>query len=122
MRGILVFQALYYLITGIWPVVSLQSFELVTGEKTDDWLVQTVGVLAAAIGAALFVGIRNQPPNRETFTLAILSAAGFAAVDVVFVVEGVISRIYLVDAAIQGAILVGLLAAWWVRRRQALSG
>ena len=108
MRGVLAFQGLYYVLTGVWPLISLRTFEAVTGPKTDDWLVQTVGVLAAVIGAALLVGSKREPPHLETLTLSVLSAVGFIAVDVVFVLRGTISSIYLVDAAAQ-AVLLGVL-------------
>lgn len=101
MRTVLTLQGAYYLLTGFWPLVSIRSFEAVTGPKTDDWLVQTVGVLAAAIGASLVVGARRTPPNRETLTLSILAAIVFMAVDVVFVAAGTISLIYLIDAGLR---------------------
>jgi hypothetical protein len=108
MRAVILIQSVYYLLTGFWPLFSMRTFEAVTGPKTDDWLVQTVGVLAATIGAALFVGSRRLPPNRETLTLSILSAVSFAGVDVVFVSQGIISQIYLVDAAFQLIAIVAL--------------
>jgi len=55
MRRLLMTQGAYYTATGIWPWISLKTFELVTGPKVDDWLVHTVGALAAAIGATLLV-------------------------------------------------------------------
>jgi hypothetical protein len=33
--------------TGLWPLVSIGTFQQVTGPKTDLWLVKTVGVLIA---------------------------------------------------------------------------
>jgi hypothetical protein len=117
MRAILAIQGLYYLATGIWPLVSLPTFEAVTGPKTDDWLVQTIGVLAAVIGATLIVGSRRRPPNGETTTLSILSASGFALVDTIFVLQGVIDSIYLVDAGAQAIILAALAASAVLRRR-----
>ncbi len=116
MRIVLIVQGVYYLLTGIWPLVSIRTFEAVTGPKTDDWLVQTVGVLAATIGATLLVGRRRQPPNRETLTLAMLSIFSFAAVDVVFVARGIISPIYLVDAALQAVFLAGYVLAGLLQR------
>ena len=47
LAGLLWFQGGYYLIMGAWPLVSLETFEMVTGPKTDHWLVQTVGALVA---------------------------------------------------------------------------
>jgi hypothetical protein len=107
MRITIIVQGVYYLVTGLWPLFHISSFEAVTGPKTDDWLVQTVGVLAAVIGAALIIGCRRRP-GVDVVVLAVLAAIGFAAVDVVFVFRGVISRIYLVDAVVQALFLAVL--------------
>jgi hypothetical protein len=116
MRPTIAAQAVYYLLTGIWPLVSMGTFEMVTGPKTDDWLVQMVGLLAAAIGATLLVGAIARFPSREIVVLSVLTAIAFAAVDIVYSLNGTISRIYLADAVIQGVFLVGV-AVGWVRRR-----
>ena len=121
MRAVLIFQGVYYLITGTWPLVSMTTFEAVTGPKTDDWLVQTVGVLAAVIGATLLVGAWRLAPSFETLTLSVLSILGFAAVDVVFVVREVIGPIYLVDAAVQSVLLIGLGVGYLRRSSRMLS-
>jgi hypothetical protein len=105
MRVILKIQAVYYLLTGLWPLVSIRTFEAVTGPKIDDWLVHMVGLLAASIGATLFVGSAARQPVRETVVLSILSAASFAAIDIFYALNGTISRIYLADAAIQAIFL-----------------
>jgi hypothetical protein len=110
MRVVLTIQGAYYLATGIWPLISLRTFEAVTGPKTDDWLVQTVGVLAGVIGIVLLIGAAQARPARETIWLSVLSAIGFAGVDITFVMAGVISRIYLADAVIQAAAIIALAA------------
>jgi hypothetical protein len=58
-QRLLGFQAAYYCLTGIWPLLHLASFEAVTGPKTDDWLVKMVGLLAAVIGATLGVAVKH---------------------------------------------------------------
>jgi hypothetical protein len=64
-RRILALQALYYLATGLWPLVHLPSFEVVTGPKTDDWLVHmVVGLLAMVSGASLGVAVIRDRPAR----------------------------------------------------------
>jgi hypothetical protein len=98
-RLLLAAQGGYYVLTGLWPLVSMDTFEAVSGPKTDDWLVKTVGVLALAIGLALLYGARRERPARESYLLAALSAAGFAGVDLVYGGGGRISRVYLADAA-----------------------
>ena len=51
----------------------IRTFEAVTGPKTDLWLVKTVGVLVAVIGAVLATaGLRGRVPPE----LALLGAGG----------------------------------------------
>ena len=103
-------QVAYFLITGIWPLVSIRTFMRVTGPKTDIWLVKTVGLLVSAIGGVLLLAwIRGGIP-AEVFWLAVTSAAALTAIDVVYVLKRVIAPIYLADAAIE----ILLIAAWWV--------
>jgi len=109
LRLLLTGQGVYYVLTGTWPLVSMSAFESVTGPKTDDWLVHTVGVLAAVIGATLLSGARR--PSRVVVTLSVLSALAFAAIDLVYALAGVISSIYLADAAVELALAAGVLAS-----------
>ena len=101
--------AAYYLATGLWPLFHMRSFELVTGPKTDKWLVKMVGALAATNGLALAVGAARETPSRETRTLAVASALSFAAVDVIYVLRRRIRPIYLGDAALEIALVAALL-------------
>jgi hypothetical protein len=115
-RLLLSCQAAYYLITGMWPVISLRTFEAVTGPKTDGWLVRMVGLLAAAVGATIGVAAWRGQRTPELLVLAFGSALAFAAIDLVYALGGVISPIYLADAALQG-IGVALLA-WSLGREE----
>jgi hypothetical protein len=101
-------QGLYYLSTGIWPLVHMRSFEAVTGPKIERWLVKTVGVLATAIGFTLLGRARRGGSFADARTLAVTSAIGFAAVDFWYAsARRRISPIYLLDAAAEVA-LAGL--------------
>ena len=108
-------QGAFYLATGVWPLLHLGSFEAVTGPKTDDWLVRTVGVLVAVIGFVLLMAVRRGRVTPEIVLLGAGSAAGLAAIDVVYVLAHVISPIYLLDAAAE----LGLASAWAVARARA---
>src|SRR6185503_914398 len=115
MRRLATAQGLYYMVAGLWPVLHLDSFQAVTGDKTDLWLVKTVGLLIAVIGAAVFAS-RNRPSLfPETFVLAAGSAGVLGAVDVVYALRGVISKIYLLDAVPEAA-LVAVWSVLWRRR------
>ena len=107
LAGIPVLQGLYFLATGIWPLLSMRTFEAVTGPKVDRWLVKTVGVLVAVIGVSLLADARR--PSRGSHVLGVGSAAALAGVDVVYSLRGRISKIYLLDA-----VLEGLLVTLWV--------
>ena len=105
-------QGSYFLATGVWPLVSRRSFERVTGPKVDFWLARTVGVLVGSIGAVLLVGARRRRVDVELELLGATSAAGLAGIDAIFSARGTISKIYLLDAAIEGALVVA-----WIRLR-----
>jgi len=112
-RALAAGQGAYFLLTGLWPLVSLKSFYTVTGPKRDGWLVQTVGSMIACIGSTLLLGARRRTVAPELRWLATSSAAALMAVDVVFVRQRRIPRIYLADAAAE----LGLLAAWALASR-----
>ena len=103
-----VIQGVFYLATGVWPLLDIDSFQAVTGPKVDLWLVRTVGVLVGVIGAVLLLAARRDRITDELVVLAVGSALGLATIDVVYVMARTISPVYLADAAAE----VGL-AAWW---------
>lgn len=107
-RALAIGQGVFYVVTGIWPIVSLRTFELVTGPKADGWLVKTAGVLITAIGAGLTTaGLRGRV-TPEMKLVAVGAAAGLTAIDVVYVARRRIARVYLLDAVAE----VGLIGAW----------
>lgn len=107
-------QAIFYVITGIWPLVHIRSFMWVTGPKTDRWLVKTAGVLITVVGAALgLAGLRGRVAP-EARLLAVGSALGLTGIDVVYVARRRISPVYLLDALAEL-----LLVAWWLAARRA---
>jgi len=69
-------------------------------------------VLVTAIGGTLLVAARRpEPVPPETLRLAAGSAAGLAAIDIVYVARRRISPSYLLDATVHIALLVGLARA-----------
>ncbi len=57
-------QGIYFLVTGIWPLISMRTFLTITGPKTDLWLVKTVGLVLAVIGAVLISAQRTAAVNH----------------------------------------------------------
>src|SRR3954453_9664606 len=101
-------QAVYYVVTGVWSLVSIGTFEKVTGPKVDKWLVKTVGVLVIVIGVVIGMGARRGEDRPEISVLAVGGALGLAGIDVVYVARGRIRPVYLLDALAE----VGLAGGW----------
>jgi hypothetical protein len=110
-------QGFYFLCTGLWPIMSIDTFQMVTGAKTDHlptgreadhWLVMTVAALVTAVGVTLLFAAwrRRDPP--EVAVLAITSSFALTAIDVIYVTRAVIPPIYLADALVE----VVFIAAW----------
>jgi len=108
-------QGALYIATGLWPLFDIDSFQAVTGPKTDLWLVRTVGVLVTVIGIVLVASARRRKIGAEIALLAVGSALGLAGIDIVYVLSRTISAVYLADAVVE----IGFAAAWaaaWPRK------
>ena len=106
-------QAGFYIATGIWPIVSIRSFEAVTGPKVDRWLVKTVGLLVAIIGSALALASRRRAFPPEVVLVAAASAGALATIDTVYVAKRRISPVYLLDAVTEIALAAAWARLWW---------
>jgi hypothetical protein len=113
-------QGAYFFIFGLWPLVSIETFEAVAGEKTDNlvtgleadhWLVYTVGLLIAVVGATLLVSAWRDAVSLEITLLGGASALALGAIDVVYVARQTILPIYLADAGIEALFVAGWVAA-----------
>ena len=111
-------QSAFYLATGLWPIVSLRTFEAVTGPKTDGWLVKTVGGLITAAGAAIGSAAAARRVTPEIAMVGAGCAATLAAIDIIYVSRRRIPPIYLADAAAE----LALIAAWAFAARDLDSG
>ena len=85
---------------------------MVTGPKTDLWLVRTAGVLIMAIGLSLLVAVRRNEVLPSVAWLAVFSASGLWAIDVFYVFTRVISPIYLGDAFLEFLLIIAWIFHW----------
>ena len=108
-------QGIFYVATGVWPLIDIVSFQVVTGPKTDLWLVKTVGVLVTVIGLVLLSAARSRRVTAEMVLLAVGSALGLAGIDLIYALSGRISAVYLADAVVE----IGLAVLWAVAWRRA---
>ena len=106
-QQVLLAMGVYYFLTALWPLVHIKSFEKVTGPKNDHWLVYTV---AAMIMCSSFVflsaSLNEFQPSKEILILAYSNAMALSLIDVVFVAKKVISKVYLLDAVSEMALLI----------------
>jgi hypothetical protein len=94
-------QGGYYVATGVWPLIHLRSFLIVSGDKTDRWLVRSYGALTLAIGVALLVS--GPEPRRVLGTAA---AVAIGVPEAWYVAHRRIRPVYAVDAAVQAAVVL----------------
>lgn len=102
--NVFLMQGIYFVVTGIWPLLNMASFITATGPKQDTWLVEMVGLLSASIGLTYIVAsLRKHPlPILLGYTVSV----SFLIMDIVYVARDEMSRIYLLDAAIQAAFII----------------
>ncbi|WP_341684306.1 hypothetical protein REK76_05875 [Nocardia farcinica] len=98
----------FNLVGGLWPLVSVRSFEAVFGPKQDRWLQYTVGGLLAGTGVVQLLAEPTPAGVRAARRAGLVPAVWLLAIDLVFVPAGRIPPTYLLDAAME----VGWLAAW----------
>ncbi len=106
-------HGLFYAATGFWPIVSIKTFQLVTGPKRDLWLVKTAGALITVIGGVLTLAGLRRRVTPEIQTLGVGSALGLTAIDLVYYRRGVLGPVYLLDAVAE----LGLASGWLLARR-----
>lgn len=106
-------QGIYYAITGIWPLLHIDSFMWVTGPKYDIWLVKTVGILILATALVLLSAAFYKRITFEILLLALGNALGLTAIDVYYAGIDRILDVYLLDALAEVALIVCWIIAWY---------
>jgi hypothetical protein len=108
-------HAVYFALTGIWPLVHMRSFLAVTGPKNDLWLVRMVGLLLLAVAGPIALAAWRGAVLPEVLALAVGSSAALAIIDVVYVARGTIRKIYLADAAAELVLVIAWAVIWFAR-------
>jgi len=129
--GVLWVQGLFYFCTAAWPILSIRTFQLVTGPKTDHmltgnegdhWLVNTVAVLLLASSLVYLTTAFRKTLSFEVVLLLILNAVALTVIDVVYVGRDVIRPVYLLDAAVEVVFIVIWCIYLIYQKREALHG
>jgi hypothetical protein len=105
-RSLLWIQSIYTLVTGLWPIIDIESFMVVTGYKTDQWLVKTVGALLIPVAVCMITHLFIPTDHRPVLLLALGTALAFLCIDFYYALNDVISDIYLADGVLQAAFFI----------------
>lgn len=99
-------HGIYYFITGLWALIDIQSFQRVTGEKTDLWLVKMVGLLTVSISLLLFIAAFRKRITLESFVLIIASCMSYLLIDVIYTLKHTILPVYLGDVFVELLLII----------------
>jgi hypothetical protein len=106
-RIILAIQTIYYCTTALWALVDIQSFIMITGPKTDIWLVKTVTVLLLAVTLCFITQLMSPGPGSwAVMVLAMCCCLSLAGIDIYYSLKDVIQPVYLIDSIVQLFLLV----------------
>lgn len=117
-RTLAIAHGLFNVLGGLWPLLHMSSFQAVLGPKTDRWLVRTVAGLMIANGWTQLQAGRSGEGLPQARRVGLGTALTLGAIDIAYGVPGRISRVYLVDAALE----VGWVLAWSRFRPALLAG
>jgi hypothetical protein len=78
----------------------------VTGFKTDQWLVKTVGALLIPVAGSFFLASYQKEANWPVYMLAAGSCISFAAIDFYYTSIERIKWVYQVDGFLQLVFLI----------------
>jgi hypothetical protein len=115
-RILVLIHGIFYFLTGIWPLVHIQSFLWVTGPKTDIWLVKAEGLTITAASIGLIGAYFHKTIQPGVIITGVLFAAFLGSVDVYYALNDVISDIYIYDAVAEGILILCWLY-WFVKYR-----
>ncbi|HEU5287678.1 MAG TPA: hypothetical protein VFV20_04695 [Candidatus Limnocylindria bacterium] len=101
-------QIAYWVFGAVWPLVSMRTFEMVTGNKRDEWLVRTVALLMLSTVATLAAMRPGVSDDRAMRVLGATSTAALGSVALIGPLVRRISKVYYVDALVD----LGLAALW----------
>ncbi|HEX3006523.1 MAG TPA: hypothetical protein VHO90_02795 [Bacteroidales bacterium] len=89
---------------------------LITGPKTDIWLVKMVGALTIVVSLLLLLTAKKKRVTIESLVIIFGSSIAYFIIDVVYFLERKISYVYLGDAGLQ-VIFIILWIQWLIKIR-----
>jgi hypothetical protein len=110
-------QGTWYVVTGVWPILSFRTFEAVVGPKPDRFQTQATGLVFVAVGLALQPW-RNDPyPDTSGQDVALSGTARLLAVATAGLTAAIelayrrkVRPVFLADAALETVFAAAALA------------
>ena len=110
-------HATYYAFGGLWPLLSMPTFEAVMGPKVGEWLVRTIALILLLVSSLLLDHALNKRADDLTLRrIAFGISFILGTVAIITTLGGWLSWIFLLD----GAMHLLLAAAWgvlWIHSR-----
>ncbi|MEO8587906.1 MAG: hypothetical protein ABI432_00915 [Flavobacteriales bacterium] len=103
-----ILQGVYYAFGGLWPLLSLSSFEDVTGNKRDEWLVRAVAGILLVVSVVLWRGALRRQVDASLRLVAAGVGLVLGLVGIGSGMSGRISWLYVPD----GLIHLGFAFGW----------
>ena len=94
-------QGTYTLFTALWALVDIESFMMVTGPKTDIWLVKTVSVLLLPITTAFFYALYFRTDQRLIIIIGLVTSLALACIDFYYTANKTIRWVYAADGVLE---------------------
>ena len=117
MRYVLFFQGFYYLVTGLWSIISIESFSSFTKYQGDYFLKHTNGILFFTLGILFIYSVFKQELIKQIPFFAFLTALGVMVVEVYYLPKIGNPFPFWIDFGIEGVIVVSFLMLFAVKRR-----
>lgn len=101
-------QGIYYIVTGLWPLLHFSSFAAVVGFRISPFQAHAFAALIIVIGGSLLEASRREPPGPFPTLLGIAVAGAISIVSLVWLPRLAAASGLWADLAVEAAIVIAL--------------
>src|SRR5262249_50298275 len=105
-------------IRGLWSVLGYGFHGAASGETVTAYLAHSTGLLVLIIGAALCLAAYRRQGSPEVLLIALGAAAGLTILDLLYVFNGSISVLFILDALIQASLVAAWVHGWRTGKKE----
>lgn len=110
-------HAVFYFVSGLWPIVSMNTFTRVVGDQGSTELTQTIGLMMVATSIGLYLALKRRELTTPIIAVAMVNALFLAGFDFYYLTSGNFTVIHLADLVAQAGLFVSWLVAMLPGRR-----